>query len=273
MENIQLQSFLDVMPLLKDILQEDIGVAVTDTTTFLAYYPGDTINLNTKINTKLSIDEPLYKTIESGKGYTSITSKEIYGIPFKAITYPIKNEKGIVIGAIGLSRSMKKQAEVEESSETLFASLQETNAKIEEIYMDSENIFKQIASMVDIVKRTEKQIQESFEVLNLIQGIASQTRLLGLNASIEAARADKYGRGFAVVASEMKKLAKSSGDSSKEVSKTLVEMKAYIKETIKSVEQVQIVAQGQLSAIKEVTQVLEGTVMSAEALHHLAKMG
>lgn len=273
MDNKQLQSFLDVMPLLKDILQEDIGVAVTDTTTFLAYRPGDTIDFNTKINTKLSIKEPLYKTIKNGKGYTAITPKEIYGIPFKSITYPIKNEHGLVIGAIGLSRSLQKQSEVDESSETLFASLQETNAKIEEIYTDSENIFNQIGIMVDIVKGTEKQIQDSFEVLNLIQGIASQTRLLGLNASIEAARADKYGRGFAVVADEMKKLARSSSNSSKEVSKTLVEMKTSIKETIKSVEQVQIVAKGQLSAIKEVTQVLEETVMSAEALHNLAKIG
>lgn len=267
-----IHSFLEVMPLLKDILQEDIGVAVTDTTTFLAYRPGDTIDLNTKIGSKLSIEEPLHKTIKSGKGYITITPKEIYGIPFKAITYPIKNENGIVIGAIGLSKSLRKESEVEEASETLFASLQQTNAKIEEIHMDSENIFKQIGSMVENVKRTEKQIQGSCEILNLIQGMASQTRLLGLNASIEAARAEKYGRGFAVVAGEMKKLAQSSGDSSKEVSKTLVEMKASIIETIKSVKQVQAVAEGQRSAIKEVTEALEEIVMSAQSLHNLAKM-
>lgn len=272
MGNSQLQSFLEVMPLLKDILQEDIGVVLTDATTFLAYYPGDTINLNTKVGGKLSTEEPLYKTIKEGKGYTSITPKEIYGITFKAITYPIKDENGVVIGAIGLSKSLQKQSEVEESSETLFAALQQTNAKIEEIHMDSEKIFTQIGNMVEIVKKTEKQISESHEILKLIQGMASQTRLLGLNASIEAARAEQYGKGFAVVAGEMKKLAQLSGDSSKEVSKTLVEMNNSIRETIKTVQQVQAVAEGQRLAIKEVTEALEEIVMSAEALHSLAKM-
>ena len=129
MGNSQLQSFLEVMPLLKDILQEDIGVVVTGATTFLAYCPGDTIDLNTKIGSKLSTEEPLYKTIKNGKGYISITPKEIYGVPFKAITYPIKDDKGIVIGAIGLSKSLQKQFEVEESSETLFAALQKNKCK------------------------------------------------------------------------------------------------------------------------------------------------
>lgn len=271
-ENKELQSFLKVMSVLKDILQEDIGVVVTDTTTFLAYHPGDTIDLNTKIGSKLSSKEPLYNTIKDGKGYISITPKEIYGVPFKAITYPIKDENGIVIGAIGLSKSLQKQSEVEESSETLFASLQQTNANIEEIHKDSENIFTHIGNMVEIVKRTEKQISESHEILNLIQGMASQTRLLGLNASIEAARAEQYGKGFAVVAGEMKKLAQSSGDSSKEVSKKLIEMNNSIRESIKSVQQVQAIAEGQRSAINEVTEALEAIVMSAQSLHNLAKM-
>ena len=272
MEDKQLQSFLEVMTVLKDILQEDIGVVVTDPTTVLAYHPGDTIDLKTKIGSKLSTEEPLYMTIKEGKGYSSIVPRELYGIPFKATTYPIKDKNGNVIGAIGLSKSLQKQSEVEEASETLFASLQQTNARVEEIHVDSQNIFSQIAIMADFIKSTEIQISKSHEILNLIQRIASETRLLGLNASIEAARAGKDGQGFAVVAGEMKKLAQLSGDSSKEVSKTLVEMNTSIREAMKTVQQVQAVAQGQQLAIKEATDALEEIVMSAQSLHNLSKM-
>lgn len=55
------------------------------------------------------------------------------------------------------------------------------------------------------------------EKVSIIQEIAGQTRLLSLNASIEAARAGQAGKGFSVVASEVAKLADLSSQAAAEI--------------------------------------------------------
>jgi methyl-accepting chemotaxis protein len=70
------------------------------------------------------------------------------------------------------------------------------------------------------------------DVLNLIEGIAAQTKLLALNATIEAARAGTAGRGFAVVASEVKALAEQTEKATTDIGKKISQVQAGTNQTI-----------------------------------------
>ncbi|MGY2083280.1 methyl-accepting chemotaxis protein [Blastococcus sp. SYSU DS0539] len=68
--------------------------------------------------------------------------------------------------------------------------------------------------------------QEIATVIKLINGIAEQTNLLALNATIEAARAGEAGKGFAVVASEVKELAQETARATEDISKRVEAIQA-----------------------------------------------
>ena len=84
----------------------------------------------------------------------------------------------------------------------------------------------------NIVSDISKHASDMNEILEIINNIASQTNLLAMNASIEAAHAGEYGKGFAVVADEIRKLAVSTSDNSNKINSLL----AIITEKIKTAE-------------------------------------
>ena len=82
-------------------------------------------------------------------------------------------------------------------------------------------------AVADLVDR----IEEIDEIASVIDGIAEETNLLALNASIEAARADGSGDGFAVVAEEVKILAEETREEAAEISGRINEVQEASAET------------------------------------------
>ncbi len=85
----------------------------------------------------------------------------------------------------------------------------------------------------DIVSLNE-QTRAIGDFANIINDIASQTNLLSLNASIEAARAGDAGRGFAVVAEEIRKLADQSQNAANEIGGIVSQIQSQTDQTVEA---------------------------------------
>lgn len=96
-----------------------------------------------------------------------------------------------------------------------------------EIMMETNRKMQQLKTAIGRINECSDQIGA---IIGVIEDIASQTNLLSLNASIEAARAGDAGRGFAVVAEQVKKLAEQSTEAAGETRK-------LIENTVQAVEQ------------------------------------
>ncbi|PZT52166.1 methyl-accepting chemotaxis protein [Paenibacillus silvae] len=77
----------------------------------------------------------------------------------------------------------------------------------------------EVAAMVQVLNNYSTEIGGA---LHTVRDFASQTKLLALNASIEAAHAGEHGKGFAVVAEEVRKLAEASSSSMERISDLLL---------------------------------------------------
>ena len=91
-----------------------------------------------------------------------------------------------------------------------------------------------IAAISEKIHETHDAIEKINEAVNIISDIASQTNLLSLNASIEAAKAGDAGKGFGVVAGEIKKLAERSNESAEQIHEIVVEVEGLSAESVEA---------------------------------------
>lgn len=122
------------------------------------------------------------------------------------------------------SNSNQLARETNQNIQTVAAGAEEMTASIGEISTSmarTTEIIKETVACANAssekVNKLNTNCEEIGQVVDVITGIAEQTKILALNATIEAASAGEAGKGFAVVANEVKELAKLTANSTEAI--------------------------------------------------------
>jgi methyl-accepting chemotaxis protein len=93
---------------------------------------------------------------------------------------------------------------------------------------DIKSMANNATEVTAVLNAVSAQIKEIHTFSEAIQGIATQTQMLAVNAGIMAAHAGEAGRGFAVVADAVKQLADKTGNVSRDMVSRLQSLRAIV---------------------------------------------
>ena len=148
--------------------------------------------------------------------------------------------------------------ELAAGAEEASASITEVNQTMREFSSGSSEqnlmlnrVREELIGHLNIVEQTANSIDETAQ---FVLRVAKRTNILGLNASIEAAKAGRFGLGFNVVAEEVRSLSDETQDSANRIATSIESIEFNIRQTVQDI----------LDEVNIIREVAENTATGSE---------
>jgi uncharacterized protein YoxC len=215
-ESKVLQHFIEMAPYIPMFIEEPVSVAITNREAFIYNQPCPELPVTCDLGVPFPDGNTPSMVMKSGERIVREVSEKVYGIPFKSYAIPLK-EDGRVVGCLMIAKSITVIKNSKEAIANLSEEIDQVTMAVNEIaegvQKSSENNHEVYRLMGALLEETQKMNH----ILTAINKLSNSTKILGLNASIESARAGAAGRGFSVVAKEIERLSSSTTQSAKEI--------------------------------------------------------
>ena len=176
----------------------------------------------------------------------------------------------LFIVANALSKTGYEQLRLSIMSQTLSNNFSQISATMEELSASSINVTNNQHNLNEEILSVKEISIEINTILDSIKSIADETKMLGLNAAIEAARAGDAGRGFGVVATEIRTLSQNSKETALKVMELTNKIQQSVDKTIETSNSTLETTEQQSAAIQEVTANLQEVTTLADDLNAMA---
>ncbi|WP_019024421.1 MULTISPECIES: PAS domain-containing methyl-accepting chemotaxis protein [unclassified Thioalkalivibrio] len=199
---------------------------------------------------------------------------------------PILDEQGrtvkVVKFATDITTSVHMAERTREASAIACEMAQKTadgakrgEASLEANVANSEQIRQQVAQTKSAIDQLNAEARNIESIIETIRNVAETTKMLSLNAAIEAARAGAQGHGFAVVAQEVRKLASSTRDATSQIAEVIhgnLQSTQGIAERIDTVNQVAEQGRQQVLSVQQImAEIREGASHVVESVSSIPR--
>ncbi|WP_411553643.1 methyl-accepting chemotaxis protein [Paenibacillus lautus] len=264
-------AFVKVAPLLKSLTNDDITIGIYDTEKLINNIPGRTFSLNVKPGDPLVEGDIVTDAIRNNKSISAVVPKELFGFPLAARAIPLHDEFGRVIGGVGMGTSLEKANMLFEMAESFSAIVEQTTASIEDISQSIDRLTERVSDVTGQMSDVSSSAQQIGKISTVVKEISDQSSMLGLNASIEAARAGDVGRGFSVVADEIRKLATSSKENVDQINGITKNIQEFLQRLNHAFADIHSLADTQSRTIQEFSATIHEISIKAEELAQVAE--
>ncbi|AOZ92697.1 methyl-accepting chemotaxis protein [Paenibacillus crassostreae] len=264
-----LETVVAMVPILKAAVPAELSIAICDTEKFIAYWPGENIDLKICVGQSLQQEEPLSQAIREDIALRSEVSAAFYGFEFTGTATPLHDSNGHVIGGIAIQ--LRKQSELIAIAEQMSSSLTQATNQLSEVTEGSVVLAESAMQLLTLAHRTAEHVNEADKVVSIVRRVADQTHLLGINAAIEAAHAGDRGRGFGIIADEIRKLSNGTLTSTNSIQDTLKTFEEAINGMRVSIESMTATIERQSTSSRQIFEFIEEVHRMSEQLNQFAK--
>ncbi len=192
-----------------------------------------------------------------------------------------ENTESVIADTEGNAVSLMNQLRlVENGMEGLLSFITQSNDGVVRIITSTESQLSRSRMLID--EFSERRIRDAASVkqamddigkvvgglgtmVQIVRGIARQTRMLALNATIEAVRAGETGKGFAIVASEVKALSLQSDQAAIQIGEGIEKLEKAVQDSLQTIVGDRVAKEGSgfaviSEAVGDLTQSLQGLI-------------
>ncbi|MEB3101832.1 methyl-accepting chemotaxis protein [Ferviditalea candida] len=268
-----LENIISAVDFYREVFPEDVRITVFDTEKVLLDIPGEKVNWPSNTGAPLSKYEGsvVVKAMREQRKLREERGPERWGIAYISTALPLY-ENGRLVGALAALVSNEKVDMMRTGATTLASTVQQLNATTEIVGQASTDLSARIQDMSNQLQTIMTDVKQSRFILRSVEEIAENSKLLGLNAAIEAARLGELGKGFEVVANEIRKMADFSKTSANDINTQLKSIHQSVEKMYESFQKVAAYSKELAASLQEINSAFEDVAATSDELLNASKI-